>query len=73
MGPVDLLRRTIGATRARAIIDRLGPRWVVPVHYRTHRIGFLETHDAFLEVSPAVEHIASPVVKTEKLAPASIR
>ena len=23
--------------------ERLGPRWVVPMHYRTPRIGFLET------------------------------
>ena len=26
----------------------LAPRWVVPMHYRTPRIGFLEPADAFL-------------------------
>ncbi len=43
---------TIGAEGAAAIIERLAPRWVVPMHYRTPRIGFLETADAFLERYP---------------------
>jgi L-ascorbate metabolism protein UlaG (beta-lactamase superfamily) len=55
IGDVDLLivpvggGPTVDAAGARAIVDRLGPRWVVPMHYRTPKIGFLETADAFLE------------------------
>ena len=55
LGGVDLLfipvgaGPTVGASQAAAIVDRLSPRWVVPMHYRTPRIGFLETADAFLD------------------------
>jgi hypothetical protein len=28
------------AAGSEAIVDRLAPKWVVPMHYRTHRIGF---------------------------------
>jgi L-ascorbate metabolism protein UlaG (beta-lactamase superfamily) len=55
VGEVDLMflpvgaGPTIGPDQAAAIIERLNPRWVVPMHYRTHRIGFLEPVDAFLE------------------------
>ena len=50
--PADLARRRRSHDRrraGRAIVERLPPRWVVPMHYRTPRIGFLETADAFLE------------------------
>jgi hypothetical protein len=30
---------------ARELAGRIGARWVVPMHYRTPRIGFLETAD----------------------------
>lgn len=36
-------------------VERLVPRWAVPMHYRTPRIGFLETADAFLDGSAHVE------------------
>ena len=39
---------TIGGNAAAAIVDALRPRWVVPMHYRTPRIGFLETEEEFL-------------------------
>jgi L-ascorbate metabolism protein UlaG (beta-lactamase superfamily) len=39
---------TIGADQARSISGRLGARWIVPMHYRTPRIGFLDTADDFL-------------------------
>lgn len=48
---------TIGAQDAAAIVDRLAPRWVVPMHYRTPRIGFLETADPFLESMAHVERM----------------
>jgi L-ascorbate metabolism protein UlaG (beta-lactamase superfamily) len=40
---------TIDAAGARAVIDRLQPRWVVPMHYRTPLVNFLEPPDAFLD------------------------
>ncbi|MCW3029056.1 MAG: putative Zn-dependent hydrolase [Solirubrobacterales bacterium] len=63
IGQVDLLivpvgdGPTIGAAQAQEITDRLQPRWVVPMHYRTPRIGFLETADAFLDRSAHVERL----------------
>jgi len=63
IGHVDLLivpvgdGPTIGAVQAQAIAERLQPRWVVPMHYRTPRIGFLETADEFLERSAHVERL----------------
>jgi len=73
IGPVDLLilpvggGPTIGAEGAHAIIERLAPRWVVPMHYRTERIGFLETADAFLERSAHVERLAGSTFETAEL------
>ncbi|MGO9489166.1 MAG: MBL fold metallo-hydrolase [Solirubrobacteraceae bacterium] len=57
IGAVDLLflpvggGPTIGGEQAAEIVARLAPRWVVPMHYRTPKIGFLETADLFLERS----------------------
>jgi L-ascorbate metabolism protein UlaG (beta-lactamase superfamily) len=54
IGAVDLLflpvggGPTIGAEAAATIVNELEPRWVVPMHYRTERIGFLEPADGFL-------------------------
>jgi L-ascorbate metabolism protein UlaG (beta-lactamase superfamily) len=55
LGQVDLLfvpvggGPTIGESLAYEIAGTLGARWVVPMHYRTHRLNFLDTADAFLE------------------------
>jgi L-ascorbate metabolism protein UlaG (beta-lactamase superfamily) len=63
IGRVDLLflpvggGPTIGAEHACAIVARLAPRWAVPMHYRTPRIGFLETADDFLARSARVERL----------------
>jgi L-ascorbate metabolism protein UlaG (beta-lactamase superfamily) len=76
IGKVDLLivpvggGPTIGAEGASAIVERLAPRWVVPMHYRTPRIGFLETADAFLERSAHVERLEQSAFETGEL-PAS--
>jgi L-ascorbate metabolism protein UlaG (beta-lactamase superfamily) len=73
IGEVDLLivpvgdGPTIGAVQAQAVVDRLGPRWVVPMHYRTPRIGFLETADAFLELSAHVERMSGALFETGEL------
>jgi L-ascorbate metabolism protein UlaG (beta-lactamase superfamily) len=74
IGAVDLLflpvgdGPTIGATQARAIVDRLRPRWVVPMHYRTPRIGFLETADTFLESFADVNRTSTAAFETAQLA-----
>jgi L-ascorbate metabolism protein UlaG (beta-lactamase superfamily) len=60
---------TIGAELALTIVERLSPRWVVPMHYRTPRIGFLETADAFLEGFAHVERVAGPAFDTKGLPP----
>lgn len=73
VGPVDLLFApvgggpTINAEQAAAICERLGPRWVVPMHYRTPRIGFLETAEDFLSRMPEIEHLDSPRFETSVL------
>ena len=73
IGEVDLLflpvggGPTIGAQQAGAIVERLAPRWVVPMHYRTPRIGFLETADAFLELAGQVERLRSTSFETSEL------
>lgn len=73
VGEVDLLLLpvgggpTIGADGALAIVEALGPRWVVPMHYRTPRIGFLETAGAFLERMPAVHRLEGPAFETAVL------
>ena len=73
IGPVDLLLLpvgggpTIGAEQAAAIADRLDPRWLVPMHYRTPAISFLETADEFLERQRErrVVRADSPVVELD--------
>jgi L-ascorbate metabolism protein UlaG (beta-lactamase superfamily) len=58
---------TIGDEQAAAIAERLGARWVVPMHYRTPRIGFLDTADAFLERMPNVHRLESTGFDTAEL------
>jgi L-ascorbate metabolism protein UlaG (beta-lactamase superfamily) len=54
LGTVDLLMvpvgagPTIGPDEAIAIVEAVGARLVVPMHYRTERIGFLDPLDATL-------------------------
>jgi L-ascorbate metabolism protein UlaG (beta-lactamase superfamily) len=59
---------TIGAEPAASISERLGARWVVPMHYRTERVNFLEPVDAFLERMAHVERLDEPRFDTAGLA-----
>jgi L-ascorbate metabolism protein UlaG (beta-lactamase superfamily) len=65
IGAVDLLilpvggGPTIDAAQAAEITHALDPRWVVPMHYRTPAIDFLEPADAFLGMFADV-HTAGP-------------
>lgn len=76
IGAVDLLilpvggGPTIGAEQADAIVARLAPRWAVPMHYRTPRIGFLETAEEFLERCANVQRLQESAFETGEL-PAS--
>jgi L-ascorbate metabolism protein UlaG (beta-lactamase superfamily) len=73
IGEVDLLfvpvggSATIGAEQAAVVVERVPARWVVPMHYRTPRIGFLETADAFLEKAGVVERLPSSAFETSEL------
>jgi L-ascorbate metabolism protein UlaG (beta-lactamase superfamily) len=55
IGQVDVLflpvgdGPTVGGERAAAIVRALRPRLVVPMHYRTDAINFLDPPDAFLD------------------------
>jgi L-ascorbate metabolism protein UlaG (beta-lactamase superfamily) len=75
VGELDLLiipvggGPTIGAAQASLIVERLSPRWVVPMHYRTSRINFLEPVDDFLERFEHVQQLSEPVFDTASLPP----
>ncbi|HET7053964.1 MAG TPA: MBL fold metallo-hydrolase [Solirubrobacterales bacterium] len=58
---------TIGAEGAAAIVAELKPRWVVPMHYRTPRVDFLETEEEFLGLSDRIERIEEPRFETAEL------
>ena len=73
IGKVDLLfvpvgsGPTIGDEQAAAIAERLGAKWIVPMHYRTERISFLDTADAFLDRMANVERTPGPAFDTSDL------
>ncbi len=73
IGPVDLVflpvgaGPTIGPDQAATIVERLAPRWVVPMHYRTPKIGFLEPVDPFLKRMPHVRRMDESVFDTASL------
>ena len=73
IGQVDLLilpvggGPTIGAAQAQEIVDAIKPRWVVPMHYRTSRVDFLETADVFLERSAEVQRLPGAAFATSEL------
>jgi L-ascorbate metabolism protein UlaG (beta-lactamase superfamily) len=66
LGSVDLLLipvgdgPTIGAEAAAGIAERLQARWIVPMHYRTHRTNLLEPADAFLALFSRVLALKGP-------------
>jgi L-ascorbate metabolism protein UlaG (beta-lactamase superfamily) len=77
IGEVDLLilpvggGPTIGAKAALALVDQIKPNWVVPMHYRTPKVGFLETADDFLESFTQVLRLPQASFETAELPPPS--
>ncbi|HEY1538273.1 MAG TPA: MBL fold metallo-hydrolase [Solirubrobacteraceae bacterium] len=73
LGTVDLLfvpvgdGPTIGAEQATAVAAQLGARWIVPMHYRTERISFLDPNDAFLAAAPRVARLQTPAFELDEL------
>lgn len=63
---------TVGGEPAAAIVRALRPRLVVPMHFRTEAIDFLDPPDAFLAaVGARVERIAVSELEPEELLGAS--
>lgn len=58
---------TIGASGAKAIAERLQPRWVLPMHYKTERISFLEPIDSFLQEFGGSLSLETPSFETGDL------
>jgi L-ascorbate metabolism protein UlaG (beta-lactamase superfamily) len=58
---------TIGATQAVAIASRLPVRWVVPMHYRTPRVSFLDTEEEFVAAMPQTARLEAPAFETAEL------
>jgi L-ascorbate metabolism protein UlaG (beta-lactamase superfamily) len=73
IGEVDLLivpvggMATIDAAGAAELVTALEPKWIVPMHYRTPRINFLETADPFLEMFAHVYRLEQSGWDTESL------
>jgi L-ascorbate metabolism protein UlaG (beta-lactamase superfamily) len=74
IGAVDVLflpvgdGPTVGGERAAAIVRTLRPRLVVPMHYRTGAVNFLDPPDAFLDALDArVERLAESELVAEQL------
>jgi L-ascorbate metabolism protein UlaG (beta-lactamase superfamily) len=75
LGTVDVLIApvgggpTIGGAQAMEAARTLGARVLVPMHYRTERIDFLEPLDALLALTERVERAAAPTVELTPDAP----
>jgi L-ascorbate metabolism protein UlaG (beta-lactamase superfamily) len=73
IGDVDLLfipvggGPTLGGVAAAEIARSLEPSWVVPMHYRTPRIGFLETEEEFVTAIARVQRLDTPSFETGDL------
>jgi L-ascorbate metabolism protein UlaG (beta-lactamase superfamily) len=73
IGEVDVLflpvggGPTVGREAAAAIVRALRPRLVIPMHYRTEAVNFLEPPDAFLDaVGAGVENLATNELNVEE-------
>ena len=53
---------------AATIVEALEPRWVVPMHYRTPRIGFLETEEEFVGRMPRADRLVGERLRHRRAA-----
>jgi L-ascorbate metabolism protein UlaG (beta-lactamase superfamily) len=74
IGEVDVLflpvggGPTVGGEQAAAIVGALRPRLVIPMHYRTDAVNFLDPPDAFLAALGArVERVPESELETDQL------
>lgn len=58
---------TIGGAAAAELARDLGATWVVPMHYRTPKISFLETEEEFTAAMPDVVRCDGPSFETADL------
>jgi L-ascorbate metabolism protein UlaG (beta-lactamase superfamily) len=58
---------TIGGEQATDVVARLSARVVVPMHYRTERIDFLEPVDAFAQRAGRVERLEASAFALDDL------
>ncbi|HEY0279806.1 MAG TPA: MBL fold metallo-hydrolase [Solirubrobacterales bacterium] len=58
---------TIGGAQAAEITKDLAPSWVVPMHYKTPKISFLETEAEFVDAMTNTERLSSPSFDTADL------
>lgn len=58
---------TVDGAAAIEVVRRLRPRWVVPMHYRTSAINFLDPVDAFLAGLPRVHRLDAAAFDTADL------
>ena len=78
IGHIDLVFLPIGggtidAGQAAAIVERLAPRWVVPMHYKTSRLDFLDDAEPFLSRLAHVERLDAPHFDTTAFAATEAR
>jgi L-ascorbate metabolism protein UlaG (beta-lactamase superfamily) len=73
IGEIDVLMlpvggfATVGGEPAAAIVRTLRPRLVVPMHYRTEALSFLDPPDEFLEALGArIEHLDGSKLEAER-------
>jgi len=76
IGDIDCLFVPVGGTAtidgvaAAKLVEQLNPSWVVPMHYRTPAISFLETAEMFLDkVSGEVVTLSAPDFDTAGMNP----
>src|SRR6201991_2786267 len=58
---------TIGGAQAAEIAKDLAPSWVVPMHYKTVKINFLETEQEFVDAMPKTQRLDSTSFETSDL------
>lgn len=58
---------TLDGPTAAGIAKDLAPSWVVPMHYRTEKINFLDTEESFVDAMPNTERLSSSSFDTADL------